>query len=660
MAEFLDPSQLSLSLSENRDSTDTSVVMEDDEGEAEEFYEKIEAPKFVDFTVPNHYCPDDRYWFCLRVGCDQQHEKEMDSETIYKNFVLRVMAARSPNVRLRKALNKSASSSKCPQSAPPKSSKSRLAFVSSNSQKIIEDKKKVVRPLLKPVSTPTTTKTKPVAAKYLTTPRNRNGLPKQNSFRSVRNPKSTAIEVPKNRMAAKALIFHSPKKFIKVKTSVELRTPLTKLRERTKRVEITSQRKQVLLHSSKSSKNSQIQEAKSVRSIKSKCKVQLSKPPTSKELEGNGCSNMDVNAKSRSCTTLDISRIQNINNDKQHTMDSAVSALFEQQKSTTDTCLSSAAPPLTKILDSALSDNSGGEANRLLTAEENNSNLQAPNGEENSNNRHEQFITGTELTENDDKENAAASDQNRAHDHNHNHNQKKMKGKFLGFQDAHGKVHHKLTQIAQAKDKSSGTVDPVTKFKKPKPTTPKPFRLRTDERRILKEANLERKNNILPQNESAVSTTLGTNLHRKQGNDQKVRFKTAATMTPQRPNLLKHREPKPRTSPIEGKTIQSLKNFRKIKSSLRKQQVQHQGLTSTRKMISYSTTSRPLEVIYETSEHKKGRNMTANGLGTTGTASGASRSSSRGRRPVNIAKEPNINSLQVQTNCGRNRILRGL
>lgn len=36
--------------------------------EDEEFYEEIEAPKFVDFTVPDHYCPDDRYWFCLRVG----------------------------------------------------------------------------------------------------------------------------------------------------------------------------------------------------------------------------------------------------------------------------------------------------------------------------------------------------------------------------------------------------------------------------------------------------------------------------------------------------------------------------------------------------------------------------------------------------------------
>jgi hypothetical protein len=36
--------------------------------QGDEFYEKIEAPKFVDFTAPDQYCPDDRYWFCLRVG----------------------------------------------------------------------------------------------------------------------------------------------------------------------------------------------------------------------------------------------------------------------------------------------------------------------------------------------------------------------------------------------------------------------------------------------------------------------------------------------------------------------------------------------------------------------------------------------------------------
>ncbi|KAL2455664.1 hypothetical protein Fot_57369 [Forsythia ovata] len=611
MAEFLEPSQLSLSLSETSDSTETSIIMEDGGGD-EEFYEKIEAPKFVDFTVPNHYCPDDRYWFCLRAGCDQQHEEEMDSETIYKKFVLRVMAARSPNVRLRKALNTSASSSKYPLSAPPKSSKSRLsrlAVISSISQKTMEDKKKVVRPLLKPVSTPTTTKAKPVAAKYLTTPRNKNSPKNQKSFRSVRNPKSTAIEVPKNRMVAKALVFHSPKKAIKVKTSVELRTPLTKLRERAKRVEITSQRKHFKGYCNQSSKKSQNQEAKSLRSIKGKGKVQLLKPSTPKELEENGCRNLDINVKSRSNPTSDILRINNVNKDKQHTTDSAISGQFKQQKSTqVDTCLSSAAQPLAENPDLALSDDSGGETNGLLISEErhgqgsNSLTLKAPNREENGgNNGNKQNRAETELTENDDKENAAASDENRAHDHNQN---QKLTGKILGLQDTCGKV-------ARAKNKSSGTVAPVTKFKKPKPTTPKPFRLRTDERGILKETNLERKINLTaPQNESSVSTTLGTILHRKQGNDQRnerppeqhkkgkddmhegsekaaekirqsdsrrVRYKTTATITPQRLNLSKHQEPKPRTSPLESKAIQRLENFRKIKSSLQKQHVQRQG-----------------------------------------------------------------------------------
>ncbi|KAG8368576.1 hypothetical protein BUALT_Bualt15G0059900 [Buddleja alternifolia] len=153
--------------SSSSDSIDTSSA--EAGGGDEEFYEEIEAPKFVDFTLPDHYRPDDRYWFCLRVGCDHKHDEEMDSETIYKNFVLRVMAARSPNIKLRRALDRNASRTpvKCPLSAPPKSSKPRLprmAIISSISEKMMDEKKRVVRPLLKPVSTPVT-KTKPVAAK---------------------------------------------------------------------------------------------------------------------------------------------------------------------------------------------------------------------------------------------------------------------------------------------------------------------------------------------------------------------------------------------------------------------------------------------------------------------------------------------------------------
>ncbi|XP_047948966.1 uncharacterized protein LOC125194788 [Salvia hispanica] len=286
-------------------------------------YDKIEAPKFVYFTVPDHYRPNDRYWFCLRVGCDQKHEEEMDSEAIYNNFVLRVMAARSTNVRLRKALDRNASSVvilllemtaisstmfsgtpiKCPLSALPKSSKprlSRMAVISLISKKMAEDNKKVVRPLSKPCSTPLT-KTKPIAAKYLTTPRNKKSTSDQSSFQSVQYPKPINVEVPKSRIVAKALVFRSPKKATKVKTSVELRIPVSKSCQGMNRLEISSQRKRVLGYSCNSSKklsNSslrrqvssqklqpkpekplqtcKVQDAKSERSTRTKIKGQLS------------------------------------------------------------------------------------------------------------------------------------------------------------------------------------------------------------------------------------------------------------------------------------------------------------------------------------------------------------------------------------------------
>ncbi|KAL4280817.1 hypothetical protein GQ457_03G000240 [Hibiscus cannabinus] len=96
---------------------------------------------------------DDRYWFCLRVGCDQKHEEEMDSEAIYKKFVLRVMAARSPSVGLRKALckrdsryvhgNAFLSKLECPHTVPAKPSRSRvskLAMISSIHKRWVKQK----------------------------------------------------------------------------------------------------------------------------------------------------------------------------------------------------------------------------------------------------------------------------------------------------------------------------------------------------------------------------------------------------------------------------------------------------------------------------------------------------------------------------------------
>lgn len=145
---------------------------------------------------------------------------------------------------------------KCPMTVPSKYSKprvSRLAVASSISRKLGYEKEKV-KPPTNPMSTPKA-KTKQVAAKYLTTPRSKKCLPDANSFRSVQNPKPTTVAVPKNRMAAKALVFSSPKKAISLKKSVELRMPLTKLCEGMKRLEVTSQKKRLLGHSNRSLKD---------------------------------------------------------------------------------------------------------------------------------------------------------------------------------------------------------------------------------------------------------------------------------------------------------------------------------------------------------------------------------------------------------------------
>lgn len=144
---------------------------------------------------------------------------------------------------------------KCPLSAPPKSAKSRLPRLAivSMSQKMGVFAKEKAKTLPKVSSTPKT-KGKQVAAKYLTTPRNKKILPNPDSFRSVQNPKPSTLAVPKHPSVVKALVFHSPKKAINLKTSVELRTPLTKRYQGMRKLEITSQRKRVLGYSSKPAK----------------------------------------------------------------------------------------------------------------------------------------------------------------------------------------------------------------------------------------------------------------------------------------------------------------------------------------------------------------------------------------------------------------------
>ncbi|KAK9286985.1 hypothetical protein L1049_015393 [Liquidambar formosana] len=791
---------------------------------SDEFYEEIEAPKFVDLTVPDPYRPDDRYWFCLRVGCDQKHEEELDSEAVYKNFVLRVMAARSPNVRLRKALYRKAPSAsmKCPLSAPAKSSKarvSRLAIISSISQKIGDAKVKV-RPLPKLSSTPNVKANQSsIASKALTTPRNKKCLPNPDSFRSVRNPKATIIQVPKSRVVAKALVFHSPKKTIKSKTSLELDTPVKKICEGMKKLEITSQRKRVLGYSIKSSKDirrdlnkplpleasskqlnkqkvksrvedslhsqsCKAQKAKSSRCLERKSKENIQKcsdfvPHEGVEKDSN---DMEIDGKSRNVSLAVHLRSGSSKSNEgngheellttEKHLENFSSAIPTQEKATS----SLEQPPLEENSDPGLSNASRGDMNSPSISEETDSvkkvipKFQALNGQgdgshegseheekiksssENGkisegeppeyqtlegaghDSEHEEKIKSSsenkkisegeppeyqtsegaghdsEVLDSDDKENASAPDENRELNLSTKHSGMKLLGRSEACEN-----NQKVTRILN-KTLKDGLACVTTgaqgsKYRKPKPTNPKPFRLRTDERGILKEANMEKRFLLLtpvketttfPRFPSAKSQRKHDNdIQRnekyrgqsKNNNDtnegseeasQKItpinqpqQVRTACMKTPkgqvepktgritlERRTVSTNQKPSHLTSRLgcdrDNAVQKSANSIRKTKSlSLRHQLVRPRGVTPTRKAVVSPMTPGQLSVIKEKSSkfsrlEEAGKPSENDAIpATKASASTAPRSSSRGKRPSTVPKEPNFHSIHVPKSCTR-------
>ncbi|XVF45795.1 hypothetical protein PTKIN_Ptkin02bG0235500 [Pterospermum kingtungense] len=512
----------------------------DEEVIGDDFYEKIEAPKFVDLTAPDR-CrtdTDDRYWFCLRVGCDQKHEAEMDSEAIYKNFVLRVMAARSPSVRLRKA----SSILQCPKTVPAKPSKSRvskLAMISSISQKMGEPKVKV-RPVSKQSATATATPNvkaaKGSSAKALTTPRNKKGISNPGTFRSVRNPKPTTTEVPKTRVVSKALVFQSPKKAVKLKKSVELSSSsLRKICAGMKKLEISEKntlrpskpldgaRKQLRGREVKSrvfdSLNSQNQkkkqEAKPSKCLKKKNKekdLQLTKGPMCRKPNEKASTEIGVEAKSEDgslevCSTSGVSKSPSKSLD--HEGDQKVK--FSS--------------------DDDASRNSGDNDVPKCIEEENiepcSKDKEIPEATQSDDNDKENAmashikVSESKVVEIDDKENASASDGNRKL----NCTAAKLVKKDVLVKHEASKSIQKVTNVTSntLKENSTYAVNGTQrkKSRKPKVTNPKPFRLRTDERGILKEANLEKKHLQAPVKETTFPGPHGGNSRRKHQNVQR-------------------------------------------------------------------------------------------------------------------------------------------
>ncbi|CAL4919290.1 unnamed protein product [Urochloa decumbens] len=195
---------------------------EEEEYDDAVFYEDIQAPKFVDLTAPDAGRPDDDpAWFCLRVGCDQSHE-QVDPEALDRSFFMRVMAARSPNVRLQKSISRTNQSSmlKCPHSAPPKPPRARFARLSAATEatdKAAAKPKPRVQRICALRASPTRTKAARVEApsarkKALTTPRSKTVRPRQEPFLSVKNQKEPVAAASRKGTVVKALFMSTPKK----------------------------------------------------------------------------------------------------------------------------------------------------------------------------------------------------------------------------------------------------------------------------------------------------------------------------------------------------------------------------------------------------------------------------------------------------------------
>ncbi|PNY11043.1 hypothetical protein L195_g007642 [Trifolium pratense] len=497
-------------------------IIEEEEIEIidDDFYEKIQAPKFVDLTAPDkRRLDDDRHWFCARFGCDQKHEEELDSEAIYKDFVLRVMAARSPNVRLRKAMNRrqreASSNLKSPNTAPAKPRMSRMAFISSLSHKVTDNNVKVVKPLSKVSATPNAkVKQSSSVAKALTTPRNQKKVSNLEQFRSVQNKKSLTVVVPKakSRVLAKTLNFNSPKKVIGIKNSVELKSSMKALCSAMKKLEFngvkkngegcnnslpvdSSRKKQFKGREVKSrvfdslySSNRKKPETNDVRCLKEKKMKAMQKHKVPVQHESDSSDDITSLSEEKSIDSLergessvlalseasrdDITSLSSSNNEEKKTIE-------ESEKASRDDITSR---PCSSEEEKTTFEESENEEKRITVSDKGKF-LKAKKRKVGENSMvYDDKENEIDLNENDDKENSSVPSENiRSMSINSDGSKKAI----LGSKQEDKKIHKKSALTT--------TDSQVIKYRKLKPTNPKPFKFRTDERGILKEANLEKK-----------------------------------------------------------------------------------------------------------------------------------------------------------------------
>ncbi|XP_010440073.1 PREDICTED: neurofilament heavy polypeptide-like isoform X2 [Camelina sativa] len=467
----------------------------------------------------------------------------MDSEAIYQKFVLRVMAARSPSVRLRKALYRKDFSvdPKCPNTVPAKPSRSRvsrLAMISAIPQKgngnVIRSKEVKVVPTKKNVTPKAKVSSviSSVPQKALTERKKQMKSPA--AFRSVQNPRNATTKVSENRVVAKALVFQSPKKLVKLKRSVELSSSVKKLCNGMRKLEIENKSNGLgvnhkVVSSVPSRRPLKTREVKSrvfdsVRSQKQndsntkgvstlKKRVKKKEEPVlssdaSKAHEANGKELENQSLPGTEKTSGDEELVvqnkseelsdtlkANMNNQLQATEDPAVvkesAEIEEKENALALECEDKENATIAAAVDrediSVIKVSGLNKAKHCETVETEDKENALPLECENK----ENATNATDVDrEGDDKENSSALDNNRKVDQA---TYPLLKKKVFGKKE-NCKTTQKVMTVADkcfnGKTVSAGT---RVKYTKPKLTNPKPFRLRTDERQILKEAHTEKK-----------------------------------------------------------------------------------------------------------------------------------------------------------------------
>ncbi|CAF2150630.1 BnaA01g18040D [Brassica napus] len=480
----------------------------------EDFYENIEAPKFVDLTAPDHRPEgDDRYWFCSRVGCDQKHEEFMDSEAIYKNFVLRVMAARSPSVRLRKALYRKDFSvePKCPNTVPAKPSRSRvsrLAMISSIPHKANNLRSKEVKAI--PTSKIATPKTKAVKGKESSsvphkalTERKKKQMQSPAAFRSVQHPRpAAATRATESRVVAKALVFGSPKKLVKLKRSVELSSSVKKLCSGMRKLEVGSKRKGLGVNNKVEASTTPSKKPLRTREMKSRVfdSVLSQKKQVGEKVKGSATLKKRVKEKKEPVVSSDPSKAHEAKG-KEHENQFLVENKSEENASENALAL----------------DCDDKENATIVTVDREDTcvlDKVKQSGETTETEDKENVANASDVdAENDDKENASALDNNRKVDQSPS---PMVKRKVFGRKETCKTTPKAMTIADKCFNGKTVSANPTVKYTKPKLTNPKPFRLRTDERRILKEANAEKKPQCALAKEEETTNILGVHAEKHQ------------------------------------------------------------------------------------------------------------------------------------------------